>query len=73
MPGSVVIELEVPKELRRLKFPRALDRRLQHLLDLQSQEGKLSKADREEAESLVELAEMLTLLRLKAERGRRAS
>jgi hypothetical protein len=66
---SVVVELEVPEDLRRFRLPKGVDRRLQELLDKQSRTGKLSSAERQEAEGLVNLAEMLTLLRLRAERA----
>ena len=71
MTQQVLVELEMPGDLRRFKFPKALDRRLQQLLDRQSAEGKLSQAERQEAEGLVNLAEMLSLLRLRAERARK--
>jgi hypothetical protein len=73
MTQQVLIELEMPGDLRRFKFPKALDRRLQQLLDRQSAAGKLSQEDRQEAEGLVNLAEMLSLLRLRAERARKKS
>lgn len=71
MPQTVLLELELPTDMRKFEFPRALDRRLQDLLDRQSDKGRLTKAEREEAKGLVKMAEMLTLLRLRAERGRR--
>ena len=73
MGKSVLIELDVPEELERFTFPRALDERLQELLDKQDRKGKLSERERREAESLVELAELLSLLRLKAEQAARGS
>ncbi|MCI0642587.1 MAG: hypothetical protein L0Y72_02745 [Gemmataceae bacterium] len=63
-----VVELSLPRDLRKLRFPRALNRRLQELLDKQSEAGKLSSFEREEAKGLVEMAETMTWLRLKAER-----
>ena len=69
MARSVVIELEMPGDLRRFRLPKSVNRRLQELLDKQSQEGKVSRAERQEAVGLVNLAEMLTLLRLRAERA----
>jgi hypothetical protein len=69
MARSVVIELEIPRDLKQFRLPRGVDRRLQDLLDKQSREGKLSRAERQEAEGLVNLAEMLSLLRLRAERA----
>ena len=69
MSQSIVIELEIPEDLKQFRLPKGVNRRLQELLDKQSQEGKLSRAERQEAEGLVDLAEMLTLLRLRAERA----
>jgi hypothetical protein len=68
---SVMIELELPGDLKRFRLPKSVDRRLQELLDKQSRDGKLSAAERREAEGLVNLAEMLSLLRLRAERAAR--
>jgi hypothetical protein len=49
----------------------ALDARLQRLLDRQDRGQILTTEEREEAEGLVDLAELLTLLRLRAERAAR--
>jgi hypothetical protein len=58
-----------------VKIPLAVDQgvdaRLQELLDRQDEGIDLSSAEREEAEGLVNLAEFLTWLRLRAERQRR--
>ena len=43
--AEVLVKLNVPKDWRRFKLPRALDARLQELLDRQDREGKLSAAD----------------------------
>jgi len=64
---TVHIDLEVPTDLARLRLPEGLDRRLQALLDKQDQGQPLTTDERAEAEGLVELAELLTLLRLRAE------
>jgi hypothetical protein len=69
MSQSVTIELEMPDDLKQFRLPKNVDRRLQELLDKQSRLGKLSAAERREAEGLVDLAEMLTILRLRAERA----
>jgi len=62
MSRSVLIELEMPGDLKQFRLPKGVDRRLQELLDKQSCAGKLSRAERQEAEGLVNLAEMLSLL-----------
>ena len=69
MAQHIVIELDVPEDLKRFRLPRGVDRRLQHLLDRQSEGEKLSAAERKEAEGLVSVAELLSLLRLLAERA----
>jgi hypothetical protein len=69
MSRSVVVELNMPGALKEFRLPKGVNRRLHQLLDKQSRTGKLSAAERQEAEGLVELAEMLTLLRLRAERA----
>lgn len=69
MAHSVTIDLAIPDDLKTFRLPKGVDRRLQELLDKQSRTGKLSSKERLEAEGLVNLAEMLTLLRLRAERA----
>jgi len=69
MSRSVVVELDMPGDLKQFRLPRGVNRRLQQLLDKQSRAGRLSAVERQEAEGLVDLAEMLTLLRLRAERA----
>jgi hypothetical protein len=68
MASHVVVQVELPGDLKQFRFPKALDRRLHELLDKQDGQGYLSVAERREAEGLVELAEMLSLLRSRAER-----
>ena len=68
---TLTLELELPDDLARLRLPRALDARLQRLLDQQDSGRPLSNEEREEAEGLVNLAEFLSLLRLREERARR--
>jgi hypothetical protein len=65
---TVTIELELPEDHRRLQLPQAVDDRLQFLLDRQDHGEALTSQERAEAEGLVELAETLTILRLRAER-----
>jgi hypothetical protein len=69
MSHSVVIELEIPGDLTQFRLPKGVNHRLQELLDRQSRDGKLSRTERQEAEGLVDLAEMLSILRLRAERA----
>lgn len=60
--------VEIPIELTRFQFPQAVQARLQLLLDRQDEGNMLSQAERQEAEGLVELAEFLSLLRLRSTR-----
>lgn len=68
MPQLVSIQLEMPKDLARFRLPAAVNARLHELLDRQDSGSRLSAAERREAEGLVELAELLAFLRLRAER-----
>jgi hypothetical protein len=64
--SQVLVKLDVPRDWEKFRLPPALDDRLQELLDRQDVTGKLTRAERREAEALVELAEMLTLMKLRA-------
>jgi hypothetical protein len=57
--------IEIPAELAHFRLPNAVQARLQHLLDRQDAGEQLSEQERQEAEGLVELAEFLSLLRLR--------
>jgi hypothetical protein len=65
---TLTLELELPDDLPRLQLPRAVAARLQALLDRQDAGQELTSAEREEAEGLVNMAEFLSLLRLRKER-----
>jgi len=58
--------IEVPIELARFQLPKAVQSRLQLLLDRQDEGHELSVAEREEAEGLVDLSEFLSLLHLQS-------
>ncbi len=68
MPQHARVEIEMPIAVKQFKLPVGVNRRLQALLDRQDAGKKLTAAERKEAEGLVELAEMLSLLRLRAQR-----
>lgn len=68
MSQHVLVEIEMPAELAKFKLPEGVDQRLQELLDRQDRGETLTPAERKEAEGLVNLAEMLSLLRLRAQR-----
>ena len=65
--GTVTVELELPEDWHSLQLPEALHDRLQDLLDRQDEQGGLSSQERREAAAIVQLVEMLALMRLKAE------
>lgn len=69
MARSVVIEVELPAAVRQFRFPKALDRRLQDLLDKQDRGEKLTPAERQEAEGLVEVSRTLSVLKARVERA----
>jgi hypothetical protein len=64
---TVTLEVDLPDELARLRLPDAVAGRLQALLDRQDAGQPLTPAERAEAQGLVDLAEFLTLLRLRRE------
>ncbi len=65
---TLTLELDLPDDLARLQLPRAVAARLRTLLDLQDAGQALTAEEREEAEGLVNMAEFLTLLRLRKAR-----
>ena len=69
MSRTVTVKLQLPGDLARLSMPPALNGRLQDLLDRQDHEGKLSIKERREARALIELAEFLSLIKLRARRS----
>ena len=68
VPRTVVIHVDLPADLDRFRLPAAVASRLQSLLDRQDAGQPLTADERAEAEGLVDLADLLTLLRLRAER-----
>lgn len=63
MATQMVIELDAPDELARFELPTGVHQRLQCLLDRQDRDESLAPEERQEAEGLVDLAELLSLLR----------
>lgn len=68
MSQNAVIEIEIPLSVRQFKLPKGVNNRLQDLLDRQDRGEKLTAAEKREAEGLVDLAEMLSLLRMRSQR-----
>lgn len=69
MSQHVVVNLELPEDLERFRLPRGVDERLQGLLDRQDRGEELTLDERREAEGLVNVAELLSLLKLRAQRA----
>jgi hypothetical protein len=69
MSQQVLLKLELPGDLERFRLPRGVDERLHDLLDRQDRGEDLILEERREAEGLVDLAELLSLLKLRAERA----
>jgi len=65
---SLQMEIDLPADLDRLRLPEGVEARLHTLLDRQDRGHTLTEAERKEAEGLVNLAELLALLRSRAER-----
>jgi len=65
------IVIEMPDDLPRLHLPDGVKDRLQSLLDKQDRGEALTVAERQEAEGLVTVSELLSLLRLRALRGQK--
>lgn len=69
MAESMLIELQMPGDLARFALPTGVQTRLRDLLDRQDGGQPLTAAERSEAEGLVSIAELLSLLRLRTERA----
>lgn len=65
---TLTIEVDLPNDFRQFRLPKAAATRLKELLDHQNHGIQLTLMEKEEAEELVDLAELLTLLKLQAER-----
>jgi hypothetical protein len=73
MSQIVAFELEIPDDLARFRLPPGVQARLQALIDRQDEGGTLTTAECQEAEGLMNLVELLSLLRLRAERERKSA
>lgn len=65
----LTVDLDLPANLARPRLPAAVVSRLRDLLDRQDAGRDLTADEQAEAEGLVDLADLLTLLRLRAERS----
>ena len=73
MSSTISIDLPVPAGLSRFKLPAGVQSRLTKLLDQQDAGTTLTAAERREAEGLVEMAEFLSLLKLRARAPKRSA
>jgi hypothetical protein len=64
----VIVEIEMPSGMETFRLPAGVHARLQALLDRQDQGQRLTVAEKEEALGLVDMAEWLSLLRLRTQR-----
>ncbi|MCF7961705.1 MAG: hypothetical protein K9M08_13275 [Pirellula sp.] len=69
--STVTIVVDLPEDWAHFGLPPALDARLTALLDRQDRTGELGETEQREAEALCNLVDMLTLLKLRAERATR--
>ena len=69
MTSSIRFEIEIPDDLARFRLPDGVQERLHTLLDKQDGGQPLTDTERREAEGLVDLADLLSLLRLGAGRS----
>jgi hypothetical protein len=67
MSATVELTVPMPAKLAELRLPKALDDRLQFLLDEQNRRGKLTAAEKREAAGLVNVAATLSILKLGAQ------
>lgn len=67
--SSVTLQLELPEDWDQFSLPPALNDRLQSLLDQQEQGNPLTESERQEAQALCDLVDMLAILKIRAERA----
>lgn len=67
MSQTVQLTVPMPADLAKLRFPKALNDRLHFLLDEQGRKGRLSAAEKKEAEGLAQMASVLSILKLGAQ------
>jgi hypothetical protein len=73
MSRAIQLEVEMPGDLAKFRLPKGVAKRLQALLDKQEDGKPLTAAEKREAEGLVDLADLLSLLKLRSQRLNRRS
>jgi hypothetical protein len=71
MAKSVRFKIKLPRSLANFGLPQGVHRRLRELLDKRDGGQPLSAKEMKEAEGLVDMADLLSLLRLRAGRTTR--
>ena len=69
MAQNANVLIQMPLSAKQIKLPKGVNERLKLLLDRQDSGIALTTAEKREADGLVELAEMLSLMRLRSERA----
>ena len=69
MAQNANVLIQMPLSASQIKLPKGVNERLKLLLDRQDSGIALTTAEKREADGLVELAEMLSLMRLRSERA----
>lgn len=68
MPQAIQLKVQMPGDLAKFRLPKGVQQRLRDLLDKQDSGGRLTTAEKREAEGLSDLNDLLSLLRLRSER-----
>ncbi|MDB6020950.1 MAG: hypothetical protein JWQ04_807 [Pedosphaera sp.] len=68
MPQTIQFEVKMPGDLARFRLPQGVQHRLKELFDKQDAGQALSPKEKREAEGLVDMADLLSLLRLRTEK-----
>ena len=68
MSANTLVKIEMPFSINQFVLPKGVNNRFQELLDRQDRGENLTKAEKTEAEGLVDLAEMISLLHLRLKR-----
>jgi hypothetical protein len=68
MSQAIQLKVQMPGDLAKFRLPKGVQKRLRDLLDKQDGGDRLTTAEKREAEGLVDLNDLLSLLRLRSQR-----
>ena len=68
MSQAIQLKVQMPGDLAKFRLPKGVQQRLRDLLDKQDSGDRLTTAEKREAEGLVDLNDLLSLLRLRSQR-----